>query len=410
MHRFKSLFVLLLLGSAVFTAGLTTAKPYKGGEIYSNQSYKYGRYEMRMRAAKGSGVLSTFFLYKNGSEVNGTFWEEIDIEIFGKNNATQWQSNVIIGTNRPTSKTEAVHSAPASLADGYHTYVLEWTPNYVAWFVDGNEVRRINGGQFVTSLNSPQSIRFNLWAANIPEWVGYWDPNILPVYQFIDYIEYRPFIAASNSFGVGWRDDFHSFDSNRWSKANWTFGENLADFDPANVVVRNGILVLALTREGQTGYNGNPPVDNGNGGGNNGGGNNGGGNNGGGNNGGGNNGSTTIFIEAENFNEVGGSVLASGGIVGYIDPGEWFKYTNVNIPQSGMYRVEYRVASALTTAQFTLDRDGVGLGTINVPYTGSWDTYHVISHNIYLNGGVQNLAIYANSGGFNIDWIKLTKM
>src|SRR5690606_13709396 len=191
-------------------------------------------------------------------------------------------------------------------------------------------------------------------------------------------------IAASNSFGVGWRDDFHSFDSNRWSKANWTFGENLADFDPANVVVRNGILVLALTREGQTGYNGNPPVDNGNGG---------------GNNGGGNNGSTTIFIEAENFNEVGGSVLASGGIVGYIDPGEWFKYTNVNIPQSGMYRVEYRVASALTTAQFTLDRDGVGLGTISVPYTGSWDTYHVISHNIYLNGGVQNLAIYANSGG-----------
>ena len=116
------------------------------------------------------------------------------------------------------------------------------------------------------------------------------------------------------------------------------------------------------------------------------------------------------MIEAENFNEVGGSVLASGGVVGYIDAGEWFKYTNVNIPQSGTYRVEYRVASALTTAQFTLDRDGVGLGTISVPYTGSWGTYQVIAHNIYLNGGVQNLAIYANSGGFNIDWIKLIRL
>ena len=391
MRKLYSLSALLLLSSAIFMAGHATAKPYKGAEIYSNQSYHYGRYEMRMRAAKGSGVLSTFFTYKNGSEQNGVFWEEIDIEIFGKNNATQWQSNVIIGTNRPTTKTEGVHTAPASLGDAYHTYVLEWTPNYIAWFVDGAEIRRINGGQFVTSLNSPQSLRFNLWAANIPEWVGPWNPNILPVYQFVDYIEYKPFIGATNSFGVGWRDDFNSFDSNRWGKANWTFGENLADFDPANVVVKNGILVLALTREGQTGYNGNPPTGNGNGNGNGG-------------------GSTSIVIEAENFNEVGGSVLASGGVVGYIDAGEWFKYTNVNIPQSGTYRVEYRVASALTTAQFTLDRDGVGLGTISVPYTGSWGTYQVIAHNIYLNGGVQNLAIYANSGGFNIDWIKLIRL
>ncbi|HEY8940320.1 MAG TPA: family 16 glycosylhydrolase, partial [Cellvibrio sp.] len=100
------------------TIGFTTpalAKPYKAAEIYSKQTYKYGRYEMRMQVAKGSGVLSTFFTYKNGSEQPGVFWEEIDIEIFGKNNATQWQSNVIIGTNRPTTKTEGVHTLPYSL-------------------------------------------------------------------------------------------------------------------------------------------------------------------------------------------------------------------------------------------------------------------------------------------------------
>ncbi|WP_286843623.1 family 16 glycosylhydrolase, partial [Idiomarina sp. UBA4206] len=123
-----------------------TAKPYKAAEIYSKQTYKYGRYEIRMRVAKGSGVLSTFFTYKNGSEQPGTFWEEIDIEIFGKNNATQWQSNVIIGTNRPTTKTEGVHTTPFSMGDGYHTYVLEWTPNYIAWYVDGTQTRRITGG------------------------------------------------------------------------------------------------------------------------------------------------------------------------------------------------------------------------------------------------------------------------
>lgn len=380
--------------STVFAASLfvasVSAKPYKAAEIYSNQTYHYGRYEVRMKVAKGSGVLSTFFTYKNGSEIGNTFWEEIDIEVFGKNNATQWQSNVIIGSNRPTTKTEGVHTAPVSLGDGYHTYVLEWTPNYIAWFVDGGEVRRITGGQFVTSLTSNQDIRFNVWAANIAEWVGAFDANVLPVYQFVNYIEYKPYSASTNSFTTtgSWRDDFNSFDTGRWSKANWTFTENYADFDTNNVVVKDGTLVLALTREGATGFTGTVPVDGGT--------------------------TTTpapsVYIEAENFNEVGGSVTVSGGVVGYIDAGDWFKYTNVNIPATGTYKVEYRVASALTTAQFTLDKNGVGLGTISVPNTGGWGTYTTISHNINLTAGVQNLAIYANSGGFNIDWLKLTKI
>ena len=380
----------VLLAASLFAIS-TNAKPYKAAEIYSQQTYKYGRYEMRMRVAKGSGVLSTFFTYKNGSEIGNTFWEEIDIEVFGKNNATQWQSNVIIGSNRPTTKTESVHTAPVSLGDGYNTYVLEWTPLYIAWFVNGGEVRRINGGQFVTSLTSRQDIRFNVWAANIAEWVGAFDANILPVYQFVNYIEYRPYNTSTSSFTTtgSWRDDFNSFDVNRWSKANWTFGENYADFEPNNVVVKNGTLVLALTREGQTGYTGTPPID----------------------------GGTapapapiSILIQAESFNEVGGSVTVSGGTVGYIDAGEWMKYTNVNIPQTGTYKVEYRVASTLTTAQFTFDRNGVGLATINVPNTGGWGVYATISHNVYLTAGMQNLAIYANSGGFNIDWIQLTKI
>lgn len=368
-----------LLAAGLFAASLQ-AKPYKAAEIYSKQTYKYGRYEMRMKVAKGSGVLSTFFTYKNGSEIGNTFWEEIDLEVFGKNNANSWQSNVIIGTNRPTTKTEAVHTYATSLGDGYRTYVLEWTPTYIAWYVDGIEVRRINGGTFVTSLTSNQDIRFNLWAANIASWVGAFSDSILPVYQFVSYIEYRPYNATTGGFSAGWRDDFNSFDTNRWNKADWTFAENYADFSTANALVKDGALVLALTKENATGYTGTVPVD------------------------------PSAYREAESFNEVGGSVAVSGGVVGSIDAGEWMKYTNVNIPETGTYKVEYFVASANTTAQFTLDRNGVGLATISVPNTGGWGTYKVISHNVALTAGVQNLAIYANVGGFNIDWIKLTKI
>jgi endo-1,3-1,4-beta-glycanase ExoK len=45
----------------VLTSVTTTAKTYKGAEIYSSETHKYGRYVTRMRMAKGSGVLSTLF-------------------------------------------------------------------------------------------------------------------------------------------------------------------------------------------------------------------------------------------------------------------------------------------------------------------------------------------------------------
>lgn len=243
----------------IFSTGQASAKPYKGAEIYSAGSAKYGRYVMRMRMAEGSGVLSTFFTYKNGSEVAGTVWEEIDIEVLGKNDAYQMQSNIIVGSPRQT--TEGLHTLGLSLADDYHTYTLEWTPDYVAWFIDGQQVRRINGSSFVTGLVNPQSMRFNIWASTSEPWVGAFNPSILPVYQFVNYMEFYSYNTSSKSFTLSWRDDFNNFDTNRWSKADWTFDGNYVDFDPANVVIQNGTLILALTTENAKGFSGTVPVD-----------------------------------------------------------------------------------------------------------------------------------------------------
>lgn len=252
---------LLLVLVTSLIANLSFAKTYKGAEIYSNQSYQYGRYEMRMRVAKMSGTLSTFFTYKDGSEGAGVFWEEIDIEVFGKNNATQWQSNIILGTQRPTIKTEAVHTSATSLADAYHTYTLEWTPDYVAWYLDGVEVRRITGTSSVTSLVKPQSLRFNIWSSTAESWVGAFDDSQLPVYQFVSYLDYKTYNTTTKTFEGGWRDEFNSFDTGRWGKANWSFDENRVDFEPKNVLVKDGVLVLALTRENATGFTGSVPAD-----------------------------------------------------------------------------------------------------------------------------------------------------
>jgi len=224
------------------------SKNYKGGEIYSNESVLYGRFEMSMKSCKGSAILSTFFLYKNGSEQAGTFWEEIDIEIFGKDNAQTFQSNIITnGLSGGTTGSESDHHYSYSLADTFHTYALEWTPDYVAWFFDSIEVRRDSTAQVATLVN-PQSYRFNTWVSSSSGWAGGFNPGVLPQNQYVDWLKYYSYHEGSeNTFQLEWTDNFDTFNTQRWSKANWTFNGNLVDFSPDNVKVEGGMLVLSLT-------------------------------------------------------------------------------------------------------------------------------------------------------------------
>ena len=91
--------------------------------------------------------------------------------------------------------------------------------------------------------------------------MGAFDDKALPAYQFVNWIKY--YRDDNGQFVLDWTDDFDSFDSSRWSKGNWTFDGNLVDFSPDNAVVKDGTLVLAITTEGGTGFNGSVPMDDG---------------------------------------------------------------------------------------------------------------------------------------------------
>jgi len=224
------------------------AKNYKGAEIYSRQSYLYGKFEMKIKAAKGSGQLSTFFLYRNSSELSSTLWEEIDIEIFGKK-TTEFQTNVIIEKQEGTKLTTEKHHAMAfDLAEDFHTFVVEWTPDSICWYVDDVLLRTEK--EYAQFCKDPMSIRFNHWAASISSWVGSFDTSVLPSYQYVDYLSYYSYDTTATDpesrFILEWEDDFSTFNTSRWSKANWTFGDNLCDFYPANAYSEDGMLVLKL--------------------------------------------------------------------------------------------------------------------------------------------------------------------
>lgn len=131
-------------------------------------------------------------------------------------------------------------------------------------------------------------------------------------------------------------------------------------------------------------------------------------------------GGTTSFIkqiEAESFTSMVGvlteSTSDSGGgkNVGWIDANDFMVYANINFPSSGNYKVEYRVASPGGAAvSLDLNAGGIQLGQVNIPATGGWQTWVTVSNVVNINAGTYSLGIFAPKGGWNINWVKFTKL
>ncbi len=121
------------------------------------------------------------------------------------------------------------------------------------------------------------------------------------------------------------------------------------------------------------------------------------------------------IIQAENYSTMAGvqteaTTDTGGGInVGWIDAGDWMTFNNINIPSSGNYTVEYRVASLNGGGNLTLDINGgsTTLGSLPVPNTGGWQNWTTISHTVYIDAGTHNFRIAANTGGWNLNWFRI---
>lgn len=252
------------IGVALCINFTTTAKEYNGAELYSKNTVKYGRFDLRMRMVSGDGVISSFFLYYDNSYMGSPEpWQEVDIEVIG-NKTDGFQSNVITGTAASKITSEKFHTAD-NLSQSYHNYTVEWTPDYIVWLFDGTEIRRTTGAQVTACQPEEMSYRFNLWISDAVAWAGQFNASVLPVYQFINWVQYSRYTPGTGTNGTDftpeWQDDFDTFNSSRWGKGDWTFEGNLVDFSPNNIVVKDGYCIICLTKSGATGFSGDVPQD-----------------------------------------------------------------------------------------------------------------------------------------------------
>lgn len=98
--------------------------------------------------------------------------------------------------------------------DDWHTYEMEWTPDYISYSIDGNEVRHLNTKDHdaVKFMQKAQHLRMNFWTPNFHAWGADLKPDDMPWYLLFDYVEVYRYNPNTKSFDYEWRDDFNEFD------------------------------------------------------------------------------------------------------------------------------------------------------------------------------------------------------
>lgn len=200
---------------------------------------------------RASGVVSSFFTFHcvNRNE-DCSIGEEIDVEFVGSNSQLM-QSNY----HHPTAYGKREHPESHDLKFDTHadfkTYSFEWTRDYLAWYFEGREVRRVNRSPIepIDQLVNEQSIMMNIWVSKSVTWAGPFDPSSLPCSVAYDWVKHYPW---SPDFGISsipdWTEDFNDPSLRQWYVSSGeTFDDSRATFEHGNVDVGNGLLTFYLT-------------------------------------------------------------------------------------------------------------------------------------------------------------------
>lgn len=415
---------LLLLSSTA------RAKSYKSGELETKTRYGFGAFEARIRAAQGPGVISTFFLWKPDSEkAPATPWHEIDFEL-GQAGGDYWTQIFTPGTDPPLYRTGhgAGHGLPSPAYQAYYTYRIEWTPDYIAFFVDGQEVRReTDKNEFATLFatdsngDTPSSermeIRTGVWPgdSNIYSWTGTFDGSSVPTAHFVDYVKvwkYTP--NQANKFATVLLDEqFNSINTNAWYPAQWTFEFSASDYIPQNMGAKDGRLVVALTTEAGAGILPAPPPDippppppppvkDG------------------------------FLIEAESASSYydttagnqGNSSCGTSDVdaeptadptggkcdVGWTTPGEWLQY-DFTLDKDDEYTVNLRIASEAAGTFMHLEVDGEDVsGPVQGPGSG-WQSFaDALVPGVALSAGPHSARLVFDTGNINVNYLTFERV
>ncbi|TKA70024.1 hypothetical protein B0A55_09084 [Friedmanniomyces simplex] len=156
-------------------AEFTISKAGQAPTIQTDFYIFFGRVDVKMRAAPGTGIVSPIvFLSDDLDEIDWEFLggntAEVETNFFGKDNTTAYDRAIYYPVTTPQTE--------------FHTYTVDWTSDRIEWIIDGTTVRTLaytdpltNGGQ--NYPQTPMRLKLGNWcggcageAEGTIEWAG----------------------------------------------------------------------------------------------------------------------------------------------------------------------------------------------------------------------------------------------
>lgn len=141
--------------------------------VKSNFHIFFGQVEVIMKAASGTGIVSSIVLLSDDLD-------EVDWELIGGNDSYV-QTNYF-GKGNNTSFDRAAWFPVPQAQEQWHNYTVDWSAEKLDWYIDGQIVRTLKYEDALNGENYPQTpcdVRLGIWAGGDPknpngtiEWAG----------------------------------------------------------------------------------------------------------------------------------------------------------------------------------------------------------------------------------------------
>jgi beta-glucanase (GH16 family) len=122
-------------GSTRYDSGMISTSPNTmnfNQPGYQPFDFKYGFYEVRMKAPRGQGLWPAAWAFPT----DNVGPQELDlVEILGHDTKTAYQT-----VHFPGGSSSIGHTG-TDTADGFHTYGMDWQPDHIDWYIDGKLAR-----------------------------------------------------------------------------------------------------------------------------------------------------------------------------------------------------------------------------------------------------------------------------
>ncbi|MEK7427930.1 MAG: family 16 glycosylhydrolase [Pseudomonadota bacterium] len=156
-------------------------RPYRSGAFASARAFNHGRFEAEIKAARGSGLVTGFFLHRSAPR------QEIDIELTGDDPRSMLVNVYFNPGDDGATLGFGYRGSPCRIELGFdataefHHYAIDWRPGRISWAVDGKIVHERMGWEPTPIPHLSMRLHANLWAPRSEELSGRIDERALPL-------------------------------------------------------------------------------------------------------------------------------------------------------------------------------------------------------------------------------------